>query len=1135
MLTRTVTRLVAGLSLAVTLCAPTLVHAQATPNFAPFSIDQGMVGAKLTREDYDTRKSRGTIRTMLGQRVIAYSTNDSQWEFSDGSASPVWAAFATVGSVTLDAAHAAGATITISGSNAPVGIVDAKATSTGALQISSVTPVTGSTVKSFTSITDVAANTSSGAITGLAVDFSGATNSGGGALYGLYANMQGTSDYGLYIANGAAYVDDALTVGGALTVTGAFTMGAITASGASHSFTSTATTGNAFLFTADSLTTGKGLRLVSSAAGFDQAGGGRAISVYDGANQVYDVGIDGTNHIKGTATGTTALLLDAGDIEVTSGTLKMTSGGATLTAGDLTLTAGKATVTPSATSAKGVVIVGGSGARSVSALEYISSGAFSQPQVVFTGSGAFTGDFQSNSISGAASGNFRKTLVGAVAYTGDVDNTDLGATCTTCQAAVYVGGAAARTTPIMQFTDASTGAAADTIAVASANTSSTGAEQRLTESANFAGAGLVVSTDAAAVGAYGIKVSSATRAFTSPLFDVSIGAANTVAPAFLVTQTATGAATGVSHGYSFVSTGTGYLGSAFKGTLGASTGASVLTGTTSGGARTSDLVSLSDAGTSSGNDFSATASAVGSGHLYYGTFSAAGTGNGVNIDMGSNVAGTGVKVLSAATTGVGLSVASTGILASSAAVRNVVSLSATGAWDADTTNASYVLNVAQSTGAGAAGDYAMRVSATGTNVEALNVDDGLSKFDEGITIGVSGVGAGTQKTHAVDIFPDPTTIALYIDGSTSGNRPTHTSGVFNTTVTTATASTVTGQFFTTTSGDRDGVVGVQSSFNSGGLTTATKINSAYKSTITGTGTDTGYFYGYNAAFASSAAGATQIGHGVSGTHDFSFAAIDTAQVTQPVTTSSGVGQTHLVAGGDALTSGDGGALTIRGGNGANAGNGGALILQGGTKAGAGTNSTVVIGIGGTTDKVTYSTAATAAGFGGINTVAPAGVMRPTRVKYYGAQEIYSYTVASAASLNGFATKAFTDAAVGTDIATFAFATDSCVDVSAAITVTIQWTAAAGSGTDTMWKVLYKNIADNGDATASFTSISSTADTLTANNQLETTGAYSVTGATFTAGDLVSFEIERDGAAGGDSSANTSSLVGAFVTYRSLCP
>ncbi len=887
MSTRTfMSRLVVGLFSFAAVAAPADALAQSNgTSIQDRTIPTFKLDAKLTREQMDTQVTRGLRLT--GGRYILWSTDNSRWEYSDGASPPVWAALSSGTGTTLDTAHAAGATITVNGTESPVGIVDARATGSGGLTISSVTAATGAVNKNLINVSDAAVNSTSGIVNGVNVDFSGASDSGAGSVRGVTVTMASSGDYGLYIGTGKASIAGDLAVGGALAVTGAFTIGAITSSGASDSFTSTATTGNAFLFTADSLTTGKGIRLVSSSAGFDQAGGGRAISVYDGASQVYDVGIDGTTHIAGTSSGTTALLVDAGDevltsgaLTLTAGALTLTSGSETVTSGDLTLAAGKVTVTPANTGTKGLVI-SGSSTRTVALEEITASGVYSQPQVKWTASGAGTGDFFSGAISAAASGNFFKNAVGAVAFTGDVENTDLGSTCTTCQAYVATGGAAARTTSMVQLTDASTGAAADTIAVASANTSSTGAEQRLTESANFAGAGLVVSTDAAAVGAYGLKISAATRVFTSPLVDVSIGASNSTAPAFLVTTTQTGAATGTTHGYSFVSTGTGYLGSGFKATLGASTGASVLTGTTSGGSRTSALVDLTDAGTSSGHTVKATASGIGSGDIYYGTFSAAGTGNGAELDMGSNVAGTGVKVLSAATTGVGLSVASTGVLASSAAVRNVVSLSATGAWDADTTNASYVLNVAQSTGAGALGDYACRISATGTNVEGLLVDDGTSQFDEGVTIGRSGTGTGGAGANPLVLYPPPGSRALQIDASTSGNRPTHTNGALDVAVTTATASTRTGRFTTTVSGDRAGVIGVESNLTAAGLATGTDLATAFKASVTGTSSTAGVIAGYTADFASDPT-IPQAGFAVTGTKpDFSFTVIDNDMVTQP--------------------------------------------------------------------------------------------------------------------------------------------------------------------------------------------------------------------------------------------------------------
>lgn len=107
------------------------------------------------------------------------------------------------------------------------------------------------------------------------------------------------------------------------------------------------------------------------------------------------------------------------------------------------------------------------------------------------------------------------------------------------------------------------------------------------------------------------------------------------------------------------------------------------------------------------------------------------TGNAVNLAMGTNVAGMAVNISSAATgtsgEGSAFNVDHTGNLASGA---DLVRLSSTGSPSAT----SNLLSIEQSTGAGTAGAYAVYISATGTNVEALKVDDGNVVFDENLTV-----------------------------------------------------------------------------------------------------------------------------------------------------------------------------------------------------------------------------------------------------------------------------------------------------------------------------------------------------------------------------------------------------------------
>ena len=89
---------------------------------------------------------------------------------------------------------------------------------------------------------------------------------------------------------------------------------------------------------------------------------------------------------------------------------------------------------------------------------------------------------------------------------------------------------------------------------------------------------------------------------------------------------------------------------------------------------------------------------------------------------------------------------------------------------------SNVLAIEQSTGAGSAGAYAVYVSATGTNVEAIKVDDGLVAFDEGISGSIIGA---TGQTVAAGGTSTALTVAAFwhhIDADAGGDTFTLADG-----------------------------------------------------------------------------------------------------------------------------------------------------------------------------------------------------------------------------------------------------------------------------------------------------------------------------------------------------------------------
>lgn len=1123
--------LAAALAVAQSIHAPT-AHAQASgANIPNLSVRQQSVRGDLTREGWDGLVSRGIIK-MTGHRVMAWSTGNSRWEYSDGSHPPVWSAVSSAAGVTLDSANTAGQTITLTSAEGPVTIANQTTSGSAAFAITSSGVIAGSTDQSGLTVTQSAANTTSGTVRLADFQFTGSV--GGGTAEGLRVGMTSASHNALHITTGGILVDSGgfvLTSGSGTLTSGDLTLtdGKIThtdaVAEAAYVLTSAATTHNVWSATANAVTTGNLLYLESSATGFDQAGGGRVISVSDGAAEVFDVGIDGATHIKGTAAAT-ALLIDAGNAVLTSGNLTLTSGAATLTSGNLTMSAGLLSVTPASTSTKGVVIVGGSGARSVSALEYTSSGSFSQPQVVLTGSGAFSGNFTQQTVSGAASGNFEDTDVGAVAYTGDVYNVGVGSTCTACQALVISGGAASRTTELVSISDAGTNAASVGLGITTTATNASGVGLKITGGASFAGIAESIDVSAAAVGAQGLLLANGTRAFTSSLVTVSAGSADASGAYSTWTVGTNGASTTTNHVFDVNVGNVDWKGNVLDVSLGASAVASKAVNIVSvAGARTADIVDIDDNGTSTG-DSVYIAKAASSGHILNLTYDGAGTGNVLLAAMGSNVTGGGVVVTSAATTGLPLSVTHTGAFASAGAVQNVAYLRSSGSWDADTTNASYVLNVQQDTGAGAVGDYAVRISATGTSVEGLRVDDGKSLFDEAITVGVSGTGVGSN-TIGLQLYASPGAQGIAIDATTSGNRPTHTDGVVDVNVTTATASTRSVSVSTTTTGDQDAVVGIESVFASGGLTTASKRNSAFKASYTGTATDAGYYASFWSA--SAASFGTTAAFMATGTHSRTVATLDSDLTLQPVTTSSGAGEPIELYGGDANTSGAGGDAEVFAGSGAGAGNGGNLHLRSGAGAADGYIS---LGIANGTDDMTISDTASAAGFDGVNTVAMAGAVRPTRVLPIPVLTMHPITGAAAATYEGGPARTFVDATANQ--AAFYVPIASNIDATADIVVTVIWTAAAGAGGPVAWRLNYKSVADNGDMQTAFTNTSVTNDTLTGNDDQERV-TLTIPHAAFADSDLLLVRLERLPADASDTLGQDVSLLGVTLAYRSLTP
>ncbi len=171
----------------------------------------------------------------------------------------------------------------------------------------------------------------------------------------------------------------------------------------------------------------------------------------------------------------------------------------------------------------------------------------------------------------------------------------------------------------------------------------------------------------------------------------------------------------------------------------------VLTGT---GARTDDLIQIDDDSTGNSQIFDINLSGIYTGNVLDITYSvAAATGNAIDLNMGTNVAGMAIDITTAATgtnnEGSAINIAHTGDLVQGACVLRLDTTSSPANADGN------IVELIQRTGAGQAGNNLLYISATGTNVEAIKVDDGNVVFDEALTVtGTTTLGTTTYKKKA---------------------------------------------------------------------------------------------------------------------------------------------------------------------------------------------------------------------------------------------------------------------------------------------------------------------------------------------------------------------------------------------------
>ena len=188
------------------------------------------------------------------------------------------------------------------------------------------------------------------------------------------------------------------------------------------------------------------------------------------------------------------------------------------------------------------------------------------------------------------------------------------------------------------------------------------------------------------------------------------------------------------------------------------------------GTSTVPLVDINSAGTGATAtiDIDYTGVFTGNGlDITYG--SAAATGNAIDLNMGTNVAGMAISIASAATgvsgEGAAIDIVHTGNLVASADLMRIVS--------SGTHNAACNLLYVEGTGASNSGTYAVRIKASGTNIEALKVEAGDVTFDENLTVtktltqtGIATFAAGFQATTVARTAGDGTGTAAIAAGTT---------------------------------------------------------------------------------------------------------------------------------------------------------------------------------------------------------------------------------------------------------------------------------------------------------------------------------------------------------------------------------
>jgi hypothetical protein len=362
------------------------------------------------------------------------------------------------------------------------------------------------------------------------------------------------------------------------------------------------------------------------------------------------------------------------------------------------------------------------------ALKVTTAGARTAPVINIVGGGTDAGT-DDHIILITQSGILNSNMVQLTYDTAASDGDALGITMGTNVAgsALAISGAGSRTDDLIKVDDGSTGSGhifdinltaaytGNVIDISTGNTTVAAIPLQITRgNGTNTGASIKIDdTGTSSAGVIDINVSGI--ATTSAVFDITYSAAATN-DAISVTMATAVAASAI-----------------------------VLTGT---GVRTDDLIKIDDDSTGNSQIFDINLSGIYTGNVLDITYSvAAATGNAVDLNMGTNVAGIALDIASAATgvdnKGAAINIAHTGNLVQGATVLRVDSTSNPANADGN------IVELIQRTGAGQVGNNLLYLSATGTNVEALKVDDGAVVFDETLTVtGETSLGTTTYKKKA---------------------------------------------------------------------------------------------------------------------------------------------------------------------------------------------------------------------------------------------------------------------------------------------------------------------------------------------------------------------------------------------------